>query len=94
MQIAGYMYGVSPPDNPQVKEIRAVVMPPQHGTHNNIVLPTHLSEHDLLRDLEPLGWMHTQPNELPQMAPVVSEAAGEGSGGLSKDWYLRLGLTN
>jgi len=69
-QIAGYMYGVSPPDNPQVKEIRAVVMPPQHGTHNNIVLPTHLSEHDLLRDLEPLGWMHTQPNELPQMAPV------------------------
>jgi len=28
-QIMGYMYGVSPPDNPQVKEIRCIVMPPQ-----------------------------------------------------------------
>ena len=32
-QIAGYLYGVSPPDNPQVKEIRCVVIVPQWGTH-------------------------------------------------------------
>ena len=32
-QIMGYLYGFSPPDNPQVKEIRCVVMVPQHGTH-------------------------------------------------------------
>ncbi|KAJ8570773.1 hypothetical protein K7X08_037745 [Anisodus acutangulus] len=31
-QIAGYLYGVSPPDNPQVKEIRCIAMPPQWGT--------------------------------------------------------------
>jgi hypothetical protein len=24
-----------------------------------------------LNDLEPLGWMHTQPNELPQLSPQV-----------------------
>ena len=32
-QIAGYLYGVSPPDNDQVKEIRAIVIVPQWGTH-------------------------------------------------------------
>lgn len=30
-QIAGYVYGVSPPDNPRVKEIRCIVVVPQVG---------------------------------------------------------------
>eukprot|EP00742_Colponemidia_sp_Colp-10_P004444 GILJ01004744.1.p1 GENE.GILJ01004744.1~~GILJ01004744.1.p1 ORF type:complete len:2356 (+),score=385.23 GILJ01004744.1:375-7070(+) len=68
-QIAGYLYGVSPPDNPQVKEIRCIVMVPQLGTHQNVILPHMLPEHEYLKDLEPLGWVHTQPNELPQLAP-------------------------
>ncbi|XP_050384377.1 pre-mRNA-processing-splicing factor 8A [Argentina anserina] len=68
-QISGYLYGVSPPDNPQVKEIRCIAMPPQWGTHQQVNLPTALPEHDFLNDLEPLGWMHTQPNELPQLSP-------------------------
>ncbi|KAF4399746.1 hypothetical protein CsatB_012958 [Cannabis sativa] len=68
-QIAGYLYGVSPPDNPQVKEIRCIAMPPQWGTHQQVHLPSMLPEHDFLTDLEPLGWMHTQPNELPQLSP-------------------------
>jgi pre-mRNA-processing factor 8 len=38
-QVAGYMYGVSPPDNPMVKEIRAIVMVPQIGTFQNVTLP-------------------------------------------------------
>ncbi|KAH1207334.1 Pre-mRNA-processing-splicing factor 8A [Glycine max] len=71
-QISGYMYGVSPPDNPQVKEIRCIVMPPQWGTHQQVHLPSALPEHDFLNDLEPLGWMHTQPNELPQLSPQFS----------------------
>ena len=68
-QIAGYMYGVSPPDNPQVKEIRCIVMPPQCGNHSQVNLPSTLPEHDYLEDLEPLGWLHTQPNETPQLPP-------------------------
>ncbi|OWM69620.1 pre-mRNA-processing-splicing factor 8A [Punica granatum] len=68
-QIAGYLYGMSPPDNPQVKEIRCIAMPPQWGTHQQVNLPSALPEHDFLNDLEPLGWMHTQPNELPQLSP-------------------------
>ena len=68
-QIAGYMYGVSPPDNPQVKEIRCIVMPPQWGNHSSVNLPSALPEHDYLSDLEPLGWIHTQPNESSQLQP-------------------------
>ena len=71
VQVSGYLYGVSPPDNPQVKEIRCVVMPPQWGNHQMVNLPHTLPEHDYLKDLEPLGWLHTQPNEQPQMAPQV-----------------------
>ena len=55
----------------QVKEVRAVVMVPQYGTHQQVNLPAALPEHDYLADLEPLGWMHTQPNELLQMSAQV-----------------------
>jgi len=68
-QIAGYLYGVSPPDNPQIKEIRCVVLPPQWGTHQTVHLPNNLGQHEHLKDMEPLGWIHTQPNELPQLSP-------------------------
>lgn len=69
-QIAGYLYGLSPPDNPGVKEIRCIVMPPQVGTHQQVTLPTQAPNHPLLKGLEPLGWIHTQPNETPQLSPV------------------------
>ncbi|KCV67421.1 pre-mRNA-processing-splicing factor 8 [Fonticula alba] len=68
-QIAGYMYGISPPDNPQVKEIHCIVLVPQWGNHQMVHLPRQLPDNPYLRDLEPLGWIHTQPNELPQLAP-------------------------
>lgn len=68
-QIAGYLYGISPPDNPQVKEIRCIVMAPQWGTHQTVHLPNQLPQHQYLKEMEPLGWIHTQPNELPQLSP-------------------------
>jgi len=42
------MYGVSPPDNPMVKEIRAIVMVPQMGTYQNVSLPHQSPEHPYL----------------------------------------------
>ena len=66
-QVAGYMYGVSPPDNSQVKEVRCIVLVPQVGNHQSVTLPRRLPEHEFLADLEPLGWLHTQPTELPQL---------------------------
>ncbi|KAI8848655.1 pre-mRNA processing factor 8 [Chytridium lagenaria] len=69
-QVAGFLYGVSPADNPQVKEIRCIVMVPQWGTHQLVNLPHTLPDHEYLKDYEPLGWIHTQPNELPQLSPI------------------------
>lgn len=66
-QVAGYLYGVSPPDNAQVKEVRCIVLVPQIGTHQSVSLPRRLPDHEYLADLEPLGWLHTQPSELPQL---------------------------
>ncbi|KAM0034802.1 putative PROCT domain, pre-mRNA-processing-splicing factor 8, MPN domain-containing protein [Helianthus debilis subsp. tardiflorus] len=44
-------------------------MPPQWGTHQQVYLPSALPEHAFHNDLEPLGWIHTHPNELPQLSP-------------------------
>jgi pre-mRNA-processing factor 8 len=68
-QVAGYLYGLSPPDNALVKEIRVIVLVPQTGTHQSVSLPRHPPEHEALKGLEPLGWIHTQPNELPCLSP-------------------------
>lgn len=69
IQVAGYLYGISPEDNPQVKEIRCIVLVPQHGTHQYVTMPSQMPGHEYLEELEPLGWIHTQPNELPQLSP-------------------------
>ena len=57
-QVSGYLYGVSPPDNPQVKEIRCVVMVPQWGTHQTIHLPNLLPQHEYLK-----VWLHVAQTE-------------------------------
>lgn len=72
MQVAGYLYGSSPPDNDQVKEIRCIALIPQIGSPNTVQLPRRLPQHELLskeNGLEPLGWIHTwaQPNEAPHL---------------------------
>jgi len=65
-QIAGYMYGVTPVDNDQVREVQCIVMVPQVGNHQSVTLPENLPDHKMLEKMEPLGWIHTQPNELTQ----------------------------
>ncbi len=69
-QVAVYLYGVSPPDNDLVKEVRCAVLVPQVGSHKGVTLPSRLPDHEMLDDLEPLGWLHTQPSELPQLPPA------------------------
>jgi len=69
-QIFGFLYGVSPPGNSMVKEIRCIVMVPQQGSYNYVKIPNQLPEHEYLKEMEPLGWIHTQPSELPQLHPL------------------------
>ena len=95
-QVSGLLYGRSNPDgsNPDVKEIVCCVMVPQTGTHQSVSIPEKLPQHEYLEELEPLGWIHTQPRELPYLAPqdvtmharilqrqdVAAEAASEAAG--------------
>jgi pre-mRNA-processing factor 8 len=68
VQIAGYLYGSSPPDNDQVKEIRTIVMVPQVGNTRDVQLPQQMPQHEYLKTMEPLGIIHTvSGNEAPYM---------------------------
>ena len=69
VQVSGYIYGSSPPDNDQVKEVRTIVMVPQVGNTRDVQLPHQLPQHDYLNGLEPLGVIHTvSGNEPPYMS--------------------------
>ncbi|KAL4890786.1 NUC071 domain-containing protein [Aspergillus ambiguus] len=71
VQVAGYLYGSSPADNDQVKEIRTIVMIPQVGSTREVQLPHQLPQHDYLNNLEPLGVIHTiSGNEPPYMTAM------------------------
>ncbi|EFQ89814.1 hypothetical protein PTT_13783 [Pyrenophora teres f. teres 0-1] len=68
VQVAGYLYGKSPPDNDQVKEISTIVMISQVGNTRDVQLPKELPKHEYLENLEPLGIIHTvSGNEPPYM---------------------------
>ncbi|TDZ37058.1 Pre-mRNA-processing-splicing factor 8 [Colletotrichum spinosum] len=77
VQVAGYLYGSSAPDNDQVKEIKCIVMIPQIGGLRNVQLPQQLPQHDFLEGMEPLGVIHTASgSELPYMSAAdVTEHA-------------------
>lgn len=71
VQIAGYLYGVSAPENDQVKEIRCIVMVPQIGNLRYTQYPHQLPQHEYLSGMEPLGVIHSMAgNELPYMSAV------------------------
>ncbi|GAD93356.1 pre-mRNA splicing factor (Prp8), putative [Paecilomyces variotii No. 5] len=71
VQVAGYLYGNSPPDNDQVKEVRTIVMIPQVGNTRDVQLPHQLPQHDYLKNMEPLGVIHTvSGNEPPYMSAM------------------------
>ncbi|CRK09975.1 hypothetical protein BN1723_009111 [Verticillium longisporum] len=77
VQVAGYLYGTSVPDNDQVKEIKCIVMIPQIGGLRNVQLPQQLPQHEYLENMEPLGVIHTMSgSELPYMSAMdVTEHA-------------------
>jgi len=76
-QIGGYLYGAPAPDNEKVLEVKCIVMVPQVGNHQAVTLTSGVPDHAYLKDLVPLGWIHTQPNETRHLAPldVVKHAA-------------------
>ncbi|EER29536.1 Pre-mRNA splicing factor, putative [Coccidioides posadasii C735 delta SOWgp] len=65
VQVAAFLYGRSPPDNAQIKEIITIVMIPQVGNTRDVQLPQQLPKHEYLNDLEPLGIIHTMSGNEP-----------------------------
>lgn len=71
-ECAAYMFGSSPADTEQIKEVRALVMVPQVGTHRSVQLPAAVptaESHPALEGLEMLGIIHTQPNQFQHLPP-------------------------
>jgi len=66
VQVAGYLYGSSPPDNDQVKEVRTIVMIPQVGNTRDVQLPQQLPQNEYLEGMEPLGIIHTVSGNEPR----------------------------
>eukprot|EP00917_Polyrhabdina_sp_WS-2016_P008736 GHVP01019511.1.p1 GENE.GHVP01019511.1~~GHVP01019511.1.p1 ORF type:complete len:2341 (+),score=339.36 GHVP01019511.1:584-7606(+) len=69
-QIAAFLYGTTATDGMGVKEIRALVFPPQTGSHQSVVWPQVTPDHPDLKGLEPLGWIHTEPKETFSLSPA------------------------
>ncbi|OVF08136.1 putative U4/U6-U5 snRNP complex subunit [Clavispora lusitaniae] len=72
-QIGAYIYGTSPEDNIQIKEVKAIVLVPQLGNSHSIQFPSKLfnkSNNEYLSNLELLGWIHTQNNDLNMLSPI------------------------
>ncbi|OWB80202.1 hypothetical protein B5S32_g4460 [[Candida] boidinii] len=66
-QIGAYMFGKSPEDNSQVKEVRCIIILPQIGDAHSVSFPKNipsLEDQPYLEGLEPLGWIHTCPSDV------------------------------
>jgi pre-mRNA-processing factor 8 len=70
-EIGGLLYGVTPPDQAYVREVRAIVLPPQLGTHQEVTFARQLPEHPILSTMQPLGWIHTHRQDSTE-APGMS----------------------
>eukprot|EP00747_Dinoflagellata_sp_TGD_P157834 gnl/TRDRNA2_/TRDRNA2_177774_c4_seq2.p2 gnl/TRDRNA2_/TRDRNA2_177774_c4~~gnl/TRDRNA2_/TRDRNA2_177774_c4_seq2.p2 ORF type:complete len:327 (+),score=-24.78 gnl/TRDRNA2_/TRDRNA2_177774_c4_seq2:2204-3184(+) len=68
IQIAGFIFGLESSENHYIREIRCILMPPQWGNYQRVNLPLHIPTDHRLEELEPLGWIHTRPNDLKEMA--------------------------
>lgn len=66
-QVGGFLFGASPPDNKLVKEVRAIALVPQLGNAQHVQFSKNMPSVD---GLEPLGWIHTQFQELPSMSAI------------------------
>ncbi|AAS50980.2 ABR207Wp [Eremothecium gossypii ATCC 10895] len=70
IQIAGFLYGQSPPEHPNIKEIRKIVLCPQLGSNQTVQLSNLPGQSEYLEDLELLGWINTFAQDKKYMLPA------------------------
>ncbi|RCK66281.1 Pre-mRNA-splicing factor 8, partial [Candida viswanathii] len=68
IQVGALLYGKSPADHAGVKEIKCIAIIPQLGNVNSIQFAQNLPDQTgYLKDLELLGWVHTQSQDFSYM---------------------------
>lgn len=76
IQVAAYLYGCSSSEHPNVKEIRTIALCPQLGNNKSVTFCKPPEDQVELQDLQLLGWIHTQKEDLKFMAaPEVTTHA-------------------
>lgn len=81
-RVGAYLYGSTPADSPQVKELKSLVFVPQVSSHQSVTFPKQLPSHSILDELEPLGWVQTTPSETapsPQEVAYLAQLLSPGS---------------
>ena len=63
-QIGGYIFGKASSGHEKVKEIKTIVTVPQLGNSHTVQLGKLSMDNAYLQDLELLGWIHTQSQDL------------------------------
>ena len=72
-QIGGYIFGKASSGHEKVKEIKTIVTVPQLGNSHTVQLGKLSMDNAYLQDLELLGWIHTQSQDLKYMsAPEIT----------------------
>lgn len=65
-QVGAFIYGISPDDNDEIKEVKRLVLVPQLANTHSIQFPLKLPEQNQENELqkyELLGWIHTQSSD-------------------------------
>lgn len=95
-QIFGYMYGSTVEG--LVREIKCIVIVPQVGNRDIITIPSQTPESEFLKGLEPVGWIHTCPEDknfltLPDAAMHAKFINNNSNWQIDKTMILNVGFT-
>lgn len=88
-RVGALVYGKSPSDNDQIKEVKAIALVPQLGNSHSVEFPTKIydkSQNDYLAELELLGWAHTQTYDLNMLSAVDATTLATFKKNNEKEW--------
>jgi pre-mRNA-processing factor 8 len=96
VQIFGYLYGSTVEG--MVREIKCIVLVPQTGGRDSVTVPHQMPESEFLKGLEPMGWIHTSPEDkntltLHEAFTHVKFVSDNSSWQLDKSIVLNVGFT-
>lgn len=70
IQIGAFIYGTSPHDHPNVKEVKTLALVPQLGNTQCVKMCPVPSNMSFVDGMELLGWIHTQSGDMKFMTPA------------------------